>query len=111
MRPAAAPAAPAAKQSDGKSDAKADSGDAPKVDLAAGKKLYESACIACHGTGAAGAPKFGDKEAWAPRIAQGDDVLVKAAISGIGAMPPRGGSNATDDEMRDAVTYMVDQSK
>lgn len=76
-----------------------------------GKKRYDETCFACHATGAAGAPKFGDKAAWAPRIALGLDTLVKNAISGIRAMPPRGGSNASDAEMRAAVEYMVNAAK
>jgi cytochrome c5 len=83
-------------------------GPAVKLD---GPGLFNSVCIACHGAGVAGAPKFGDKAAWAPRIAQGMDTLVAAAIHGIGAMPPKGGSNATDDEIRQAVKYMTDSSK
>ena len=76
-----------------------------------GKKRYDETCFACHATGAAGAPKFGDKAAWAPRIALGIDTLVAKAISGINAMPPRGGSNASDAEMRAAVEYMVNAAK
>jgi cytochrome c5 len=73
--------------------------------------LFTQTCSACHSTGAAGAPKVGDKAAWAPRIAQGIDTLVQHAISGKGAMPPRGGSNASDAEIRQVVTYMVSQAK
>ena len=81
-------------------------------DPAAGKKVYDEACFACHGTGAAGAPKVGDKAAWAPRIKQGMDVLVKHAIQGKGAMPPKGGRmDLSDDAIRNAVAYMVSQSK
>ncbi|MBP6763912.1 MAG: c-type cytochrome, partial [Rubrivivax sp.] len=57
-----------------------------------GKKVYESACFACHGTGILGAPKFGDKAAWAARAKAGLDGLVKSAIAGTAkGMPPRGG--------------------
>lgn len=73
----------------------------------AGEKLYKSVCFACHDTGAAGAPKHGDKAAWAPFVATGLDTMVANAIHGIGAMPPRGGSQATDAEMRAAVEYLV----
>ena len=76
-----------------------------------GKKTYDTACMACHATGAANAPKLGDKAAWDPRIAQGMDTMMKIAINGKGAMPPRGASTASDDELRAAVQYMVDAAK
>ena len=76
-----------------------------------GEALYKQTCVACHGAGVAGAPKFGDKAAWAPRIKEGVDHLVQHAIAGKGAMPPRGGSSATDAEMRAAVQYMVNAAK
>jgi cytochrome c5 len=84
---------------------------AAKVDAAAGKKLYDTACTACHATGVAGAPKFGDKAAWAPRIQTGLDALTASVIKGKGAMPPRGASTATDAELRSAVEYMVAAAK
>lgn len=89
---------------------------APAVAAAeAGKKVYESACIACHGAGIAGAPKMGDKAVWAPRIAQGATVLHDHAIKGFvgkaGMMPPKGGSPASDQEVMAAVDYMVAASK
>ena len=81
----------------------------------AGQALYTSTCIACHGAGIAGAPKLGDKAAWAPRIAQGVAVLDDHAIHGFqgkaGMMPPKGGSTASDDDVKAAVAYMVAQSK
>ena len=77
----------------------------------AGEALFKQTCSTCHATGVAGAPKFGDKAAWAPRIAQGIPVLVQHAISGKGAMPPRGGSSASDAEMKAAVEYMVNAAK
>lgn len=72
-----------------------------------GEKVYKSVCFACHTAGVAGAPKFGDKDAWAPFIKTGVDEMVKNAIHGVGAMPPRGGSQATDEEIHAAVEYMV----
>ena len=63
-------------------------------------------------SGAAGAPKLGDKGAWGSRIAAGMDSLYKNAINGKGAMPPKGGSMAlSDDDVKAAVAYMVEQSK
>jgi cytochrome c5 len=59
-----------------------------------GKSVYDSACVACHGTGVAGAPKTGDKAAWAPRMKQGMPALYEAAMKGKGAMPPKGGNMA-----------------
>ena len=80
-----------------------------------GAAIYNQACVVCHGAGVAGAPKLGDKADWAPRIAQGNDTLYAHAINGYqgqkGVMPPRGGSNKTDAEVRAAVDYMVSQSR
>lgn len=77
----------------------------------AGEALYKSVCFACHASGVAGAPKFGDKAAWAPRIATGMDALYNAALHGLNAMPPKGGSSASDADVKAAVDYMVSQSK
>src|SRR5512143_4379462 len=77
-----------------------------------GEEVFKTVCTACHGTGAAGAPKFGDKAAWAPRIKQGMDTLFSHATTGIRAMPPRGTcSNCSDTELKGAVEYMVSHSK
>lgn len=77
-----------------------------------GKKVFDGTCTACHATGVAGAPKLGDKAAWAPRIAQGMDVLLQHDLQGKGAMPPKGGNAALSDaEVRAALEYMVSQSK
>ncbi|TAN20539.1 MAG: hypothetical protein EPN30_10090 [Actinomycetota bacterium] len=76
-----------------------------------GDKLYHTVCFACHAVGAAGAPKFGNKADWAPFIETGQDAMLKNAIRGVGAMPPRGGSQATDAEMKAAIQYMVDATK
>ena len=73
--------------------------------------LYSQICSACHATGVAGAPKVGDKAAWAPRAAQGVDALTASAIQGKGAMPPKGGSSASDADIKAVVTYMVGASK
>jgi cytochrome c5 len=73
--------------------------------------LYTQLCQTCHAAGVAGAPKLGDKAAWAPRIAEGMDKIMAIVISGKGAMPPKGGSTASEAELRTVVTYMVNASK
>lgn len=75
-----------------------------------GEEVYKAVCVTCHGTGAAGAPKFGNKDDWAPRISQGFDTLLKTALSGKGAMPPRGGTSpddVSDYEIARAIVYMA----
>lgn len=84
---------------------------AAEPDPQAGADLYNQSCAACHASGVAGAPKVGDKAAWAPRIADGMGVMMHIAINGKGAMPPRGASSASDDELRNAVLYMVSQTE
>ncbi len=77
-----------------------------------GEKLYKQACAACHIAGVAGAPKFADKTAWAPRIATGMDAMVASVIKGKGIMPAKGGAaNASDADLRAATQYMVDAAK
>jgi cytochrome c5 len=79
---------------------------------AAGKDVYEATCAACHATGAAGAPKLGDKAAWAPRIATGAGALHASALKGKGVMPAKGGNAALSDaDVTAAVDYMMGQSK
>ncbi|RTZ45755.1 cytochrome c5 family protein [Candidimonas sp. SYP-B2681] len=99
--PKAAAAAPAAA-----APAAAPAADTASIDPA-GEKLYKAVCFACHASGVANAPKFGDKAAWAKYVATGMDTMVQNAIHGVGAMPPRGGSQASDAEMKAAVQYMV----
>lgn len=89
---------------------------APAAAARSGKQVYDTTCFACHAIGAAGAPKFGDKAAWAPRIAQGMGTMVTHAINGFqgatGVMPPKGTcANCSDDEMKAAVEYMVENAK
>ena len=102
--PAAAPAAPAAEQ------APAD------PELPAGKAVYDKNCAACHEASMMGAPKPGDKAAWSARIPQGVETMAKKSIAGFqgkaGAMPPKGGNaSLTDEEIGNAVAFMVDKSK
>jgi cytochrome c5 len=76
-----------------------------------GKQVVDSLCISCHGTGAGGAPKIGDKKAWADRAAKGLSGLSKSAMTGIKQMPAHGGNmKLTDIEIERAITYMVNQS-
>lgn len=83
-------------------------GGAPKD----GPTVFNSVCGACHNTGAAGAPKAGDKAAWAPRLAQGKDALYKSAIAGKGAMPPKGGAaDLSDGEIKAAVDHLLGLAK
>ncbi len=81
-----------------------------------GEGVYKGGCVACHGAGIAGSPKFGDKVAWASRIAQGKPTLYEHAIKGYigkaGAMPAKGGNNAlADADVKAAVDYMVAAAK
>ena len=77
-----------------------------------GKKVYDTTCMVCHGTGVAGAPKFGDKAGWAPRIKTGVDALHASALKGKGAMPAKGGNTALSDaDVSAAVDYMVAAGK
>lgn len=83
-------------------------GFASAVMAADGKAVYEKTCVACHATGVANAPKFGDKAAWAPRAGGGKAALVASVKTGKGAMPPKAGNAAlTDDEIGAAVDYML----
>jgi cytochrome c5 len=68
-------------------------------------------CAGCHDAGVAGAPKVGDKAAWKNRITQGVAGLVKSVLNGKGAMPPKGGSSMSEDEIKSVVEYMVKNSK
>lgn len=77
----------------------------------AGKALYQQVCQACHAAGVLNAPKFGDKDAWAPRLKDPMDTIYNYALHGKGAMPPKGGSNASDADVKAAVDYMVSAAK
>jgi cytochrome c5 len=101
---AAAPAAAVTAVAAAAPAAKADAGGAAPA-------LYTQACQVCHAAGVAGAPKLGDKAAWAPRLAQGVDGLTASAIKGKNAMPPKGGSAASEAEIKTVVAYMVSSVK
>jgi len=75
--------------------------------LKAGDAVYKAQCAACHETGAAGAPKLGDKGAWAARIKQSYDALLTSALKGKGNMAPQGGGDHSDVEIGRAVVYMA----
>ena len=114
------PAAPAPAPAQAEAPAQAPAAAAPAAPApantatanAAGEKLYKSTCFACHGTGVANAPRLGDKAAWAPYIATGMDEMLKVVKTGKGAMPPKGGAmNASDDDLRAAIEYMVSAAK
>lgn len=76
-----------------------------------GDQIYNSKCLACHSTGVAGAPKVGDKAAWAPRAEQGIDNLLKHAIHGLNAMPPKGTcADCSDDELKAAIEHMLKET-
>jgi len=90
LAPAAMAAAPAAKGG------------------ANGEKVYTANCASCHGAGVLGAPKFGDKAAWAPRVKQGKEVLYTHGLNGFKMMPPKGGNpGLKDDEVKAAIDYMA----
>lgn len=98
--PAAAPAAPVAS-------AKAAGGS----DLVKGEQVYTATCLACHGAGVLGAPKVGDKAAWAPRVTKGIDTLHTNALNGLNMMPPKGGNaGLSDGDLKSAVDFMVSKS-
>jgi cytochrome c5 len=79
---------------------------------ASGKDVYEASCVACHASGAAGAPKLEDKAAWAPRLKTGAAALHTAALKGKGAMPAKGGNAALSDaDVTAAVDFMMSKAK
>ncbi len=77
-----------------------------------GEAVYDQFCSVCHTAGVAGAPKFADNAIWEPRIAKGMEVLMNSTLYGINAMPARGGCiDCSDDELNNAVVYMLDAAK
>ncbi len=114
--PAAAPAAMAAPSADvvaALASANKPAVATPVAAAAGGAApaLYGQVCSACHAAGVAGAPKFGDKAAWATRVGAGVDALTASVIKGKNAMPPKGGSTASDAEIKTVVQYMVSAVK
>lgn len=108
--------APAAAPEQSQAPAAAEPAPAPAAENTVGKSVFGKTCALCHAAGVAGAPKPGDKADWGPRIAQGNDILFKHASEGFtgakGMMPARGGNSAlTDDEVKSAIAFMVDQSR
>jgi len=96
-------------QSDGYGSSKLD---LKGFDLAKGEQVYNNLCMVCHTPGMFGAPKIRDKSMWASRIAQGMDILINHSINGFNAMPPKGGNaNLSDEEIKNAVAFMVSQSQ
>ena len=87
----------------GESEAMADAGGAPKT----AEELYNGICSSCHAAGVAGAPAFDNRDEWAKRAEVGIDALVSSVVNGKGAMPPKGGSAYSEDEIRSVVEYLV----
>lgn len=88
--------------------------DLPKVDassLKVGQADYESNCASCHGNAAIGAPVVGDKAAWSKVTAKGMDKVYHNAINGINSMPPKGGTDFSEDKIKEIIGYMIDSSK
>ncbi|MBF6986503.1 cytochrome c5 family protein [Cupriavidus sp. IK-TO18] len=106
---APAPAAPAAAAPAAAAAAPAAAPAAASADV--GKKVYDQVCAACHAAGVAGAPKFGDKAAWAPRLKEGMDAVHNYALKGKGVMPPKGGYAGPDADVIAASDYMANAAK
>jgi cytochrome c5 len=80
----------------------------PKKEVSEGEKIYQQFCVTCHATGVAGAPKIHDKAGWAPRLKHGKAHLLKHAISGINAMPPKGTCmTCSDEQIKAAINFML----
>jgi cytochrome c5 len=110
--PAVKGAAPAAATAGAAAPSATATATVAKVDPATkGKDIYDSICMACHATGAAGAPKFGDKAAWAPRLKDGVEAAIALATKGINAMQHKGGYSGSDAEFHAAAEYMISASK
>ena len=103
----AAPAAAAPAAAPAPAPAAAPAAAAPVAAAGGGEALYTQDCQVCHAAGVAGAPKFGDKAAWAARVGAGVDGLTASALKGKGAMPPKGGTTASDADIKATVQYML----
>jgi cytochrome c5 len=79
----------------------------------AGEQVYTRFCFSCHAAGIAGAPRVGDADAWAPRVAKGHEALLRSTVEGIPpGMPPKGlCSQCRDDELAAALDYMIERSR
>lgn len=75
-----------------------------------GESIYKAICSTCHDSGLIGAPKFGDKGAWGARIGKGKSTLYNNAINGFNKMPARGGADISDEEVQNAVDYIIEKS-
>lgn len=109
--PAAAAPATAAASDAAAAPAAAPAAAAAPASAEVGKKVYDQVCAACHAAGVAGAPKLGDKAAWAPRLKEGMDAVHAFALKGKGVMPPKGGYAGPDADVIAAVDYMANASK
>jgi len=77
-----------------------------------GPVIYRQVCAACHATGVAGAPRLGDKEAWGTRLRAGRTAMVTSVLRGKGQMPPKGGNaSLTDEDVKSALDFMLDQAR
>ncbi|AXX89159.1 sulfur oxidation protein SoxCD [Arcobacter suis] len=82
-----------------------------KVSLSFGQKTYEESCVTCHGNPALGAPVLGDKEAWKKVTAKGVEKVYHNGINGINSMPPKGGTDLNDEQIKEVIDYMINSSK
>ncbi|MDD2291913.1 MAG: c-type cytochrome [Aliarcobacter sp.] len=82
-----------------------------KANVLPAQKTYEETCVTCHGNPALGAPVLGDKAAWAKVVAKGIDKVYDNGINGINAMPPKGGTDLSDEKMKEVIDYMINSSK
>jgi cytochrome c5 len=93
-------------------DAAADTGEVVAKMPLTGEEVYGQYCLVCHANGVGGSPLFADTDAWAPRAAKGMDALMVSTLNGIGAMPAKGTCmSCSDDELADAVTYILDAAR
>lgn len=105
-------APPAPAPAEAPAPAPAPASEAEKAPAGMGAEVYQANCASCHAEGVAGAPKTGDKEVWSGKIASGIDQMVQNTINGIGTMPAKGGNpNLSDEAVRAAVEYMIEQSR